>query len=717
MNADIISVGQNTLESKAKAAAYISKALSERGITDVSSTPAEHDSLAAAIRAALSRSNIIVILGGVGTDVHDNTVSTLADVISAETELNPNALNRVAEYYAKTGSEMPASATNAASVISGSTVLMNPSGAAAGCAVRSGSQYIMVLPDSEEEIAAMLDGDAGNYLNSVAGAPVGTETADSEEHSDDNGGTHLTFNPGAIMPDEKTPDQSSAQEPYVPAEQEPFILPDDKSDVDLAKTIVIGSESEASEELGADADENGQDDAAYVVLTSEKGKDKNKADAQDKPKESVGMRILKYLVPWKGDAFVDILRKIVFAVAVVGLIVSSCYIGDFFIKMADNNKVVNDARDIYDPDDNSVDQNTGVYNRFNELIAQNSDCVGWITVPNTKIDNPVYQTTDNDFYLHNNSLKEKSVYGAIFADYRDLITRAGNTKNVTLYGHHMKDGTMFAQLHKYKSLSFYKENPVITFDTIYGTGGQYKVIGCFITNSNPMDDNGYFFDFAAPSFRSDADFINWIEQIRRRSLYITPVDVNASDEILTMSTCTYEIKESNLLCVVVARKVRDGESVTVNTIDTYANDKIIYPAVWYEKFGGQKPTYADGVYTWVSGDYDRENINAPTDTSSLDTVSMNSEGETLSVNVSSDVTSEPPAPSSTPEDNTSSTSAEPDPDPSGGSGESAAPSEPEPEPSSEPTSSEPASSEAESAASDTPDESSQPAESLAGQSD
>ncbi|MBQ2704991.1 MAG: class B sortase [Clostridia bacterium] len=328
-------------------------------------------------------------------------------------------------------------------------------------------------------------------------------------------------------------------------------------------------------------------------------------------KENGFVKAVKNFIPWKGDNLSKILTKLLFAAIIVSLVVSSCYVGDFMVKYFQNKSIVDDARDKYDRNDDSVNDQTGVFNRYELLLQQNTDCVGWITVPNTNVDNPIYQTVNNDFYLDHNGIKEKSVYGAIFADYRDIISRAGNSKNITLYGHHMKDGSMFAQLHRYKTISFYKENPVITFDTIYGTGGQYKVFACMITNADNMDDNGYFFDFAAPSFRSDADFMSWIEQIRRRSLYNTAVDVNANDQILTLSTCTYEVKDADLLCVVVARKVRDGESVAVNTGDVTTNSKIIYPQAWYDHFKGVKPTYADGLYTWVSGDYDREDVNAP----------------------------------------------------------------------------------------------------------
>lgn len=369
---------------------------------------------------------------------------------------------------------------------------------------------------------------------------------------------------------------------------------------------------------------------AYVVLTpagkpdakSQNPHDKDGDSKKGKHKKSLPKRIARYLLPCKGDKLVEIVRKIIFLAAVIALIVSSCYIGDYFIKKLNNDNLLTSERSLYDSSLSGFDPKTGIYNRFKKLYNQNKDCVGWLSIPNTKTNNPVYKTTDNDFYLTHNALKEKSVYGSLFCDYRDIITRIGNSKNVTIYGHHMKDGTMLAQLHNYKDITFYKDNPTVTFDTIYGTGGEYKVFACMITNSKSEDDNGYFFDFAVPSFKSDSDFLKWIEQIRRRSLYVTPVDVKASDEIITMSTCTYEIKGKNLLCVVAARKVRSGESTSVNTTEAYKNSKIIYPAAWYQRFGGSKPTYDDGLYTWVSGSYDRESINAQEDVSSIDTISV-----------------------------------------------------------------------------------------------
>ncbi|MBQ2389182.1 MAG: hypothetical protein II305_03925, partial [Clostridia bacterium] len=119
------------------------------------------------------------------------------------------------------------------------------------------------------------------------------------------------------------------------------------------------------------------------------------------------------------------------------------------------------------------------------------------------------------------------------------------------------------------------------------------------TNADPADDNGYFFDFAVQGFINQEDFLAWIEQVRRRSIINTAVDVVEGDDILTLSTCTYELGTSmDMRFVVMARKVRDGETETVNVADATQNATPLYPAAWYKRFGSKKPVFEDGLYTW-----------------------------------------------------------------------------------------------------------------------
>ena len=120
--------------------------------------------------------------------------------------------------------------------------------------------------------------------------------------------------------------------------------------------------------------------------------------------------------------------------------------------------------------------------------------------------------------------------------------------------------------------------PVIECNTIYGDYTWF-VYAVFIANSDPKDDNGYLFPYNFIDI-STAKFEGYIDEIDKRKLYTTGVDINVSDKILTLSTCCYDFNEARL--VVVARLKRDGESVSVDTSKAIENPNPKYPQAWYD---------------------------------------------------------------------------------------------------------------------------------------
>ncbi|MCM1234349.1 MAG: class B sortase, partial [Ruminococcus flavefaciens] len=98
------------------------------------------------------------------------------------------------------------------------------------------------------------------------------------------------------------------------------------------------------------------------------------------------------------------------------------------------------------------------------LYEENKDLAGWISIEGMKIDYPVMQTEDDTYYLHHDFYGEDSKYGCLYVkEQADLD--AGT--NFIIYGHNMKDGSMFGDLELYLKENFYKEHPVISFDTLY----------------------------------------------------------------------------------------------------------------------------------------------------------------------------------------------------------------------------------------------------------
>ena len=296
--------------------------------------------------------------------------------------------------------------------------------------------------------------------------------------------------------------------------------------------------------------------------------------------------------PRKHDSKSLIIQKIIMIVCAVVFLCSASYLcykivlQPFITEMN-----YSEYRDSYDSAVSSSDQGVwkavsesdsdknddGTIVDFDELIKLNSDIVGWITIPNTVIDYPVLlNESDPSYYLTHDVNKNKAGAGAIFVDSKCTISADGNSKALILYGHHRRDGTMFAKLLNYSNIDFYKQNPVIRFDTKYEKS---KWVVFAIIKTNTLKSQGTPFVYPVSSWSSDVEFLDYIEEVERRSLINTPIEVEASDEIMMMSTCSYEYE--GFRTVVFARKLRDGESVVdVSSVKKTSNP--LMPDIWYK---------------------------------------------------------------------------------------------------------------------------------------
>ncbi|WP_175562120.1 class B sortase [Anaerocolumna xylanovorans] len=237
-----------------------------------------------------------------------------------------------------------------------------------------------------------------------------------------------------------------------------------------------------------------------------------------------------------------------------------------------------------DMSEDSLYDSMGRLKEFSGLLSVNEDVKGWITIDGTNIDYPVLQSgkDDPEYYLHKNLDRKTDKAGSIFLDINSSVEE--NTQNMLIYGHNMKStDNMFHYLIKYNDLAYYRKHPVITFDTLYHKG-QWKIISIFKADANINDD---FFDFTRTRFESDTDFLEYVYQLRIRSIYNIPVDMNEKDQIITLVTCSYEL--DNYRTVIVARKIRDGENSAVAADKAAVNPSILYPASWYANYGGTAP--------------------------------------------------------------------------------------------------------------------------------
>ena len=231
---------------------------------------------------------------------------------------------------------------------------------------------------------------------------------------------------------------------------------------------------------------------------------------------------------------------------------------------ADNGVWNNDTQHEKEEEERLEDGTLASFKTIREL---NQDVVGWITVPNTMVDYPVVQSKDNVYYLKHNINKEFNNSGCPFLDYRNSIKPDSFSRSIIIYGHHRRNGTMFAHLKNYNEVEFYKDNPVLRFDTIYERS-EWIVFSNF--RATTSWGTGTPFDYLKTDFKSDDEFLTFVNDIKKRSLLNMPVDVRADDKILLLSTCSYE--KNYWRMIIAARRVRDGEgSIDVSSATKAAN--------------------------------------------------------------------------------------------------------------------------------------------------
>ena len=302
-----------------------------------------------------------------------------------------------------------------------------------------------------------------------------------------------------------------------------------------------------------------------------------------KEKDNFFHRLYLSYIPNKRDNLKQIIIKVFFLITLTVFVVSAVYIANYFLNAKHQDSIIEQARSVWHTSETEEEPQPSV---IELMLSENSDFKGWITVPNTKIDNPIYQTDNNDFYLNHNQQKKSSIYGALFFDCQNVITEAETDKNLVVYGHHMKNGSMFGNLTKYKQLSFYKQNPTVEFSTLYKKS-TYKIYAAFVLNASKEDDNGYIYNISRKSFIDDEDFDSWVNEALERSLINTGVDVKNGDNIITLVTCTYDFNDARF--VVMARETREDEDVSVDTSNASANPSPKYPKRWYDDRGIDYP--------------------------------------------------------------------------------------------------------------------------------
>ena len=184
---------------------------------------------------------------------------------------------------------------------------------------------------------------------------------------------------------------------------------------------------------------------------------------------------------------------------------------------------IGDAEETFQPD-------MDILTKFDELQEMNEDVTGWIAFDELKISYPLMHPEDNLYYLTHTFSRTENKAGSIFMD-------AGNTADMTdfhtiIYGHNMKNGSMFGLLKKYYDEEFYDGNE---FFTIY-TGDKAYRYEIFSAHTVPETDEIYTIWYTPDE--NNVEYGAFVDQMKRTSWYDTGVDILHSDKVVTLSTCT-----------------------------------------------------------------------------------------------------------------------------------------------------------------------------------
>ncbi len=302
---------------------------------------------------------------------------------------------------------------------------------------------------------------------------------------------------------------------------------------------------------------------------------------------------LRGLFPSKTDTVSENIRKCVFLVCLPLCIVSLCFLSFYMIiepKQVENSNQYYASLYTEQSNDTTTNANNypdGMQLSFRRLYDVNPDIAGWLSFNSDDTDTflhinlPVVHCNNNDTYLSRSFDGKKSRSGTLFFDASNVISKDVDNKVSIIYGHNMTSGAMFAGLNKLvNNLYRARAATTISLNTLYGNQ-YYQVFAILVSDEDATNDT--YFPYLRTAFSSEEEFLDYVRNLRARSMYDYPVDISGDDQLLILSTCTNksQVKLGNGRLVVVARRIKKGESMLMNTNKIVQNEDVIMPFAWY----------------------------------------------------------------------------------------------------------------------------------------
>lgn len=213
------------------------------------------------------------------------------------------------------------------------------------------------------------------------------------------------------------------------------------------------------------------------------------------------------------------------------------------------NKEENSENTLNENTDNKLVQIKNENLNLKEVKKVNEDIVAWVKIDGTKINYPILQAKDNDYYLYRNYKKEYSRNGSIFLDYRYDFSKENQV--FLLYGHNNNDDMMFNELLRYENKEFYENHKNIELIT-ENEISSYRIVSVFKSEVYNKENTNVFKYYNYIDLSDEDVFNNYVQNIKNKSIYEINETINYGDEILVLSTCEYS--KPNGRFVVVAKK-------------------------------------------------------------------------------------------------------------------------------------------------------------------
>ncbi|MDE7098986.1 MAG: class B sortase [Ruminococcus sp.] len=334
------------------------------------------------------------------------------------------------------------------------------------------------------------------------------------------------------------------------------------------------------------------------------GKPVKKSGKKKRKKKKTFLQKVRGLFPEKGDGALEVIRKIVFLISIIAIIVCGYLVADYYIDLWRNDMRNNKIEDIHktysEPKKEAkieIDEN-GVPQKYYELrlsaqklLDINPDYVGFIKLPTINGDDvfalPVVQAKDNSKYLNTSFTGGESRAGTLFMDYRNHFDEVDskhhlavkNSDNIVIYGHNMADDSMFGALkYYYRNADYYANHPTIYLESRYEVY-TYKIFAFFIIDA--YDKTETKFDcWNKINFADEKNFYKFVNEAKRRTIRTNDVDVKYGDQLLTLSTCNTLLGDNGRL-IIMARQVREGEDMYSGTENSKPNNNIKWPTMYF----------------------------------------------------------------------------------------------------------------------------------------